>query len=110
MALSSRPLALAELLPLSLRGRDPKGDVWLGDPDRPRVEMDMRRRWLAWALAAAAAMGPWKVADDELLGDRPKMPANVWPGANDARRCVGDGGVGGELSCDIALVQVPLRE
>ena len=60
MALSSAPGdAEAVLEQLSWRPRRlPKGEVWVGEPERPRVEMDMRRRWWAWALAAAAAMGP----------------------------------------------------
>ena len=33
---------------LSCRGRSaPKGEVWPGEPDRPKVEIDIRRLWLA---------------------------------------------------------------
>lgn len=59
MTLSSRPAEPVPALEMlsRLEAAEPKGDVWVGDvPDRPRVEMDMRRR--VWALAAALAIGP----------------------------------------------------
>lgn len=39
---------------LSVRiGRATKGEVWLGEPERPRVVMDRRRLWFDCALTAA---------------------------------------------------------
>ena len=41
---------------LSVRGRvDVNGEPWLGEPERPTVVRERRRRW-AWA--AASVMGP----------------------------------------------------
>ena len=58
-------------------GAVPKGEVCVGDdPERPRVVMDMRRRF--WALTAAVAMDPGKGGVPLLApGDRPKMPESV---------------------------------
>lgn len=87
MTLSSTlvdPVPALEMLP---RRDAPggKGDVWGGElPDRPRVEMDMRRR--VWALAAAVAMGLGKagggptVEEGLLVGERPNRPFHAWPG------------------------------
>ena len=32
------------------KARLPKVEVWVGEPDRPRVVMDSRRCWLGWVL------------------------------------------------------------
>lgn len=41
---------------LSVRGRPGvKGEVWFGEPERPTVVRERRRRW---ACAAASVMGP----------------------------------------------------
>jgi hypothetical protein len=73
-----------------------KGVDWVGDvPDKPRVEIDMRRRW---SCAAAVVIGPGKGAvgaPDELL-DRPKMLLKVWV-VNEPRRGFADS-LGGLLS------------
>ena len=46
---------------LSVRGRaGEKGEDWLGEPERPMVVRERRRRW-AWA--AASVMEPGKVDD-----------------------------------------------
>jgi len=52
--------------PTGVKGVDREGDV----PDKPRVEIDMRRRW-SWA--AVVVIGP-----PEVLLDRPKMLLKVW--------------------------------
>jgi len=66
-----------------------KGVDWVGDvPDKPRVEIDMRRRW---SCAAAVVIGPGKGAvgaPDELL-DRAKMLLKVWV-VNEPRRGFAD--------------------
>ena len=51
---------------------EPNGEVWVGDePERPRVVMDIRRRFCAFA--AAVAMEPGKAEVPlALAGDRPK--------------------------------------
>ena len=73
-----------------------KGVDWVGDvPDKPRVEIDMRRRW---SCAAAVVIGPGKGAvgaPDELL-DRAKMLLKVWV-VNEPRRGFADS-LGGLLS------------
>lgn len=62
-----------------------KGDVWVGEPDRPRVEMDMRRP--VCVLAAAEAIGPGKAeVPVALVGERPKMLVKGCPGEKEARR------------------------
>ena len=59
VASSSKGLSSTEpeltLERLSVRGRGWKGELWLGEPDRPSVVMERRRRW---ALTAAVVMGP----------------------------------------------------
>lgn len=56
------------LLVDTLDRRKPKGGGLVGDvPDRPKVEMDRRRRW---SFMAAVVMGPgktWVLAEAELL-------------------------------------------
>jgi len=55
-----------------------KGAACVGDvPDRPSVEIDIRRRW-SWA--AAVVMGPGKgaVGPPDVLFDRPNMLLKVW--------------------------------
>ncbi|KAI9772254.1 MAG: hypothetical protein M1840_001003 [Geoglossum simile] len=81
------------LVLLSRRAR--KGDVCVGDPDKPSVVKDIRRRFWACALAAADVIGPGyaEVAFAPEAGVRTKSSEKVWPGENDARRrCDGDGG------------------
>jgi len=54
-----------------------KGVDWVGEvPDKPRVEIDMRRRW---SCAAAVVIGPGKgaVGPPDALLDRPKMLLKV---------------------------------
>ena len=66
-----------------------KGVDWVGDvPDKPRVEIDMRRRW-SWT--AAVVMGPGKgaVGAPDVLLDRPKMLVKVWV-VKEPRRGFGD--------------------
>lgn len=52
--------ALGALDPMELdrlpgrKARFPKAEVWVGEPDRPRVEIDSRRWWLVWALDPVA--------------------------------------------------------
>lgn len=88
---------------LSVRGRPGvKGEVWLGEPERPIVVRERRRRW-AWA--AASVMGPGKVdgglALPAVAWERPKRSTN-WPAKDDRRRPLATGGEGGEvLSADI---------
>ena len=73
-----------------------KDDGWVGEPDSPREAMEVRRRCWAWALAAAVAIGPG-YADVPLAlgGERPKSSESFWPGEKEARRVVGEFGVGG---------------
>jgi len=64
----------------TLPRRAPKGNgvVWVGEvPDKPSVEMDMRRRW---SCAAALVIGPGNgaVGPPEVLLDRPKILVKVW--------------------------------
>lgn len=71
----------------TLPRRAPNGNglCWVGEvPDRPSVEMDMRRRW---SCAAAVVMGPGNgaVGPPEVLLDRPKMLLKVWL-VNEPRR------------------------
>jgi len=73
--------------------RLPNGDVWLGDPDRPKVVMDSRRRWVDCALAATVVIGLGNgglvacvpAFAPELL-DFEKSSVREEPGAKDARR------------------------
>lgn len=80
---------------LSVRGRAWKGELWFGEPDRPMVVSDRRRRW---ALTAAVVMGPgygwaWPGAEPW-----PKMSRKVWPVTEARRRSEAPGlGSGGEL-------------
>ena len=117
IALSS---VLAEAAPaldtLSRRGAPvANGDVWVGEPDSPSVEMDMRRP-CCWALAAAAvAMGPGKPeVVFALVGERPNRLVNACPGEKDARRSrsrvVGMAGVEEfVLSDDMASPETKMR-
>ena len=64
---------------LPRRGPKANGVVWVGEePDKPRVEMDMRRRW---SCAAAVVIGPGPgngaVGTPDVLLDRPKMLLKV---------------------------------
>lgn len=81
---------------LSVRGRaDWKGDVWLGEPERPMVVRDSRRRW---ALTAAVVMGPGYGCWPDMLPCRPKRSWKVWPVTEARRRSAAPGlGRGGEL-------------
>jgi hypothetical protein len=76
MAFSSNDSEPAvEILPrLALNGN---GDVCVGEPDKPSVEIDMRRRW---SCAAAVVMGPGNgaVGVPVVLLGRPKMLLNAW--------------------------------
>ncbi len=55
-----------------------KGVDWVGDvPDKPRVEIDMRRRW-SWAAAVVIGPGKGAVGAPDVLLDRPKMLLKVW--------------------------------
>ena len=78
IAFSSMESELAvETLPRRAVAVKPKGDTWLGEvPDRPSVEIDMRRRW---SLAAAFVMGPGNgvVGPPDVLLDRAKMLLKV---------------------------------
>lgn len=75
IALSSMASELAvETLPRLPNG---KGAPCVGDvPDKPSVEMDIRRRW---SCAAAVVIGPGNgdVGPPALLLDRPKMLLKV---------------------------------
>jgi hypothetical protein len=92
--------------------RVPKGDVWLGDPDRPRVVMDSRRRWLDCALAATVVIGLGNgglaacvPAFAPELPDLEKSSVREEPGAKDARRWwVGGEEDGGELERPVDMI------
>jgi len=73
------------------------GVDWVGDvPDKPSVEIDMRRRW---SCAAAVVMGPGKgaIGAPDVLLDRPKMLLNVWE-VKETRRGLDEDSLGGLLS------------
>jgi hypothetical protein len=74
-----------------------KGVDWVGDvPDKPSVEIDMRRRW---SCAAAVVIGPGNgaVGAPDVLLDRPKMLLNVWE-VKEPRRGLDADSLGGLLS------------
>jgi hypothetical protein len=85
--------------PPNVNGDDCVGDV----PDKPSVEIDMRRRW---SCAAAVVMGPGKgaVGAPEVLLERPKMLLNVWL-VKLPRRGLGGESVGGLLSLLVDIVR-----
>jgi hypothetical protein len=96
--LSSSSIALSSIesdcsVEMLLRRPPKKGEICVGDvPDRPRVEMDTRRR--CWSCAAAVEIGPGKGAVGwPVLFDRPKMELNVWVVKEPRRFCVAEGGV-----------------
>lgn len=73
------------------------GVDWVGDvPDKPSVEIDMRRRW---SCAAAVVIGPGNgaVGAPDVLLDRPKMLLNVWE-VKEPRRGLDADSSGGLLS------------
>lgn len=82
---------------LPRRPPNANGVDWVGDvPDKPSVEIDMRRRW---SCAAAVVIGPGKgaVGVPDVLLDRPKMLLNVWE-VKEPRRGLDEGSLGGLLS------------
>lgn len=91
---------------LSCLARTPaKADVCVGEPERPRDVIDIRRRCWAWTLAAAVAIGLGYSGSPLALfvGDRPKSSVSFCPGEKEARRVDDEIGlVGGEFSFDIA--------
>lgn len=90
---------------LPRRPPNENGVDWVGDvPDKPRVEMDMRRRW---SCAAAVVMGPGKgaVGAPVVLLDRPKMLLNVWE-VKEPRRGLAGVSLGGLLSVLEDIVKV----
>lgn len=91
----------AELDMLARRVNLPNGELEIGEPERPKVVIDMLRR-LVWALAVElGAAGEPVVAP--LLPDLPKSSEKVAPAKEDRRRAeLGDGGVaGGVVESDI---------
>jgi hypothetical protein len=79
-----------------------KGVDWVGEvPDKPSVEIDMRRRW---SCAAAVVIGPGKgaVGPPDVLLDRPKMLLKVWV-VKEPRRGLA-GSLGGLLSLGLDIV------
>jgi len=76
-------------------------------PDKPRVEIDMRRRW---SCAAAVVMGPGKgaVGAPDVLLDRPKMLLKVWE-VKEPLRVLADESLGGLLSLGVDIVAVWFR-
>jgi len=84
MALSSMASEFAvETLPRLTKG---KAAPWVGDvPDKPSVEMDIRRRWSCAALAIG--LGNGDVGLPEVLFDRPKMLLKVCV-VNEPRRAL----------------------
>jgi len=55
-----------------------KGAACVGEvPDKPSVEMDIRRRW-SWAAAVVIGPGKGAVGAPDVLFDRPKMLLKVW--------------------------------
>lgn len=97
------PLFAEEMLSRRPR-KELKGEDWFGDPERPRVVTERRRRW---ALAAAWVMGPgicWVGGELELVSvlfagagretdwrPVPKRSAKVWPAKEERRARVGGG-------------------
>jgi hypothetical protein len=66
-----------------------KGVDWVGDvPDKPRVEIDMRRRW-SWTAAVVIGPGKGAVGAPDVLLDRPKILVKVWV-VKEPRRGFGD--------------------
>jgi hypothetical protein len=88
IALSSKDSEPAvETLPR--RAPNVKGVDWVGDvPDKPRVEIDMRRRW-SWTAAVVIGPGKGAVGAPDVLLDRPKMLVKVWV-VKEPRRGFGD--------------------
>lgn len=72
------------------------GDDCGGEPDKPRVVMEVRRRWFDCALAATEVIGLGNVAVAAWLPpelpDFAKSSESEAPGEKDARRCWIDGG------------------
>ena len=114
---SSSAMADSSILPLlaepMLSGRpriELKGEAPLGEPERPRVVKERRRRW-AWDAAWLIAPGPcWDGGgllfsfEGRDIDDRPlpNRSAKVWPAKEERRlRPVGDCG----WSSDMASVQ-----
>ena len=89
------PSAMADssLLPLLAEPRlsprprkELKGDIWLGEPDRPSVVSEMRRRWAcaaAWEMELGCEFSAALREEAERLA--PKRSASVCP-AKDERR------------------------
>ena len=70
----------------------------MGDePDKPSVEIDIRRRW---SCAAAVAIGP--LGPPDVLFDRPKMLLKVWVVKEPRRALVAASGEG--LSLLLAML------
>jgi hypothetical protein len=86
--------------PPNVNGDDCVGDV----PDKPSVEIDMRRRW---SCAAAVVIGPGNgaVGAPDVLLERPKMLLNVCD-VNEPRRGLGEESLGGLLSLLADIVRV----
>jgi hypothetical protein len=102
-ALSSTPVGEPDPLLDELPWRDLialNGEVCVGEPERPMVEIDMRRRCCA---CAAAAMGPGYAVVP--VGDFPRSSLSEVPGITEALRAwpEKEGEGGGEFSLDIVF-------
>lgn len=90
---------------LPRRGPKEKGAACVGDaPDKPSVEIDIRRRWSCTAaVVTGPALGNGAVGLPAMLFDRPKMLLKVWV-VKEPRRARVAGSVG-MLSLLLAMLK-----